>query len=312
MISTPTIVSTAVMSWVRLCWSVVGDVVDVVRDPAQRVAPGMTVEVGRGSRPSFRSTSLPKPVHRPLGDAGHDVGRGPAEQRAHEIERGEDQEDLGERGEVDARRRGHGHPREHVGELALAARPEGRLDLGLGHPGRRAACRRRPRTGCSWRSRAARGPRMLNVTPMTAKTRTTTIRRRSGRSSPRSRRRCPGSHAACHPSPAASCRSRGPRRQVGRARPIGGARRARPDRRHGPSGRSRDLLRGQLRVDDLAVGVAALQELGVGPDPDDSIRPSMTTIRSACMIVPDALGDDDDGRLDGSRRGARPGGASRS
>ena len=50
------------------------DVVDVVRDPAQRVAAGVGVEV-----PEWQPAELPVDVRAeaidgPLGDAGHDVG----------------------------------------------------------------------------------------------------------------------------------------------------------------------------------------------------------------------------------------------
>ena len=48
MIRTPMTVSTDVISWVRLCWSGLADVVDVVGDAAQDVAPRLAVEVGQG------------------------------------------------------------------------------------------------------------------------------------------------------------------------------------------------------------------------------------------------------------------------
>ncbi len=116
-----------------------------------------------------------------------------------------------------------------------------------------------------------RGPAMLKVTPMTAKIRTTTIRgalgselaEEPGERAPEVARLAahPRPHHAEAGTPAGATRRPGPkaRRAAGRPAPAppGDADRTRRARDPGRSGRSRDLLRGQLRVDDLAIGVAA-------------------------------------------------------
>ena len=86
MISTPMTVSTDVISWVRVCWSELADVVDVVGDAAQDVAARVAVEVAQRQAASFSSTSPAQPVDGPLGDAGHDVRLAPGEDRAEEVE----------------------------------------------------------------------------------------------------------------------------------------------------------------------------------------------------------------------------------
>ena len=59
-----------------------GDVVDVVGDAAQDVAARLAVEVGEREAAELHVDAPAEPVDRPLGDAGHDVALGPAEDRA--------------------------------------------------------------------------------------------------------------------------------------------------------------------------------------------------------------------------------------
>ena len=54
------------------------DVVDVVRDAAQQVAPGMAVEVAQRQPAELLVDLRPEAENAPLGDAGHDVGSGPS------------------------------------------------------------------------------------------------------------------------------------------------------------------------------------------------------------------------------------------
>ena len=120
MIRTPTIVSSDVISWVRLCWSDCADVVDVVRDPAQQVAARMAVEVAQRQPAELRVDVAAQSVDRPLGDAGHDVALQPAEDRAHDVQ-ADQQDDTPPSGPKSMPTPGvRCIAREHVRELVLA------------------------------------------------------------------------------------------------------------------------------------------------------------------------------------------------
>ena len=61
----------------------------------------MVVEVAEGQPGQLLVDLAAEPVDRPLGDPGDDVGRGPAEQGAHDVDRGDQRQDAGQGGEVD-------------------------------------------------------------------------------------------------------------------------------------------------------------------------------------------------------------------
>ena len=112
------------------------DVVDVVGDAAQDVAARLAVEVRQRQAPELLVDALAEPVHGPLGDAGHDVRLGPREHRADDVDEGRQQQDPGQRGEVDALAGDDArHVGEHVGLVGLALgvqRRDGLLDGGAG------------------------------------------------------------------------------------------------------------------------------------------------------------------------------------
>ena len=104
-------------------------------------------------------------------------------------------EDPGQRTHVDAHAGDDAQAPEHVGELALAGRAQAGdddLDGRAGGDARSVSCwPTAPRKMMFVASPRIFGPRTASVTLMTASTRTTRIRGRSGRSSPRSRRSVP-------------------------------------------------------------------------------------------------------------------------
>ena len=112
------------------------DVVDVVRDPAQEVAPRMPVEVPQRQAGELAVDLLTEPVDGPLGDAGHDVGLHPGEDRAQEVEAAEHEQDLRQGREVDARAGRQVHGGHHVRELRLPLCAERGDDLLLRQAGR--------------------------------------------------------------------------------------------------------------------------------------------------------------------------------
>ena len=80
------------------------DVVDVVGDAAQQVAARVVVEVAQRQPAELAVDVLAQPVDGPLGDAGHDVGLHPAEERAEQVDRRRAMPRIAaERAEVDAR-----------------------------------------------------------------------------------------------------------------------------------------------------------------------------------------------------------------
>ncbi len=112
------------------------DVVDVVGDPAQRVASGVSVEIAQRQPAELGVDALAQLVDGPLGDPGHDVGRRPGEDRAEDVDDRQQGEDPGERREVDPDAGHDGHPRDQVGLLVQAGGAHGGLGLGLRRPGR--------------------------------------------------------------------------------------------------------------------------------------------------------------------------------
>ena len=127
-----------------------------------------------------------------------------------------------------------------------------------------------PRPGSS-------GPMIASNTLTTASTRTAMIRRRSGRSSPqeapeRRPEAGPASRSASS-SPCAAARSRpGPGADAGTAEPTGRRPAAAGAAARRASGRSCDLLLGDLGQDDLAVRLAGPHQLVVGADARDLAR----------------------------------------
>ena len=114
----------------------VGDVVDVVRDATERVAARMTVEVSKGQAGQLLVHVEAHPIDGALGDPGHEVRLPPGKDRAQDVDRRDDEQDVPEGREVDAGARGDGHAREQVRLLGMSRRAQGVDRLLLGHPGR--------------------------------------------------------------------------------------------------------------------------------------------------------------------------------
>ena len=134
--STPMIVQTAVMSWVRVCCSELA-MLSMSLVTRLRMSPrGWLVVVAQRQARELRVDVPSHPVDGPLRDAGHDVGLHPGEERAQDVDDRHDDEHVAQGRQVDARARGDGHGREHVGLLGLAGGVQ-RVDrLLLGHPRR--------------------------------------------------------------------------------------------------------------------------------------------------------------------------------
>ena len=113
-----------------------GDVVDVVGDPAQQLASGLVVEVGQRQPVQLVLDVTAQPEDRPVDDPGEQVGLHPAEDRRHEVDPEDEEQDVPDGGEVDAEAGPDVvHRGEHVGHLALPGGPQALDGLGLGHPG---------------------------------------------------------------------------------------------------------------------------------------------------------------------------------
>ena len=158
MMSTPTMVSTAVMSCVRLCCN---DCEMLSMSLVTRLSTsprGMIVEVAQRQAGELLVRRLPQPVDRALRDARHDVLLHPGEDGAQHIDGDEQEQGPLERREVDPLARVDGHAGEHVGLRVLALGPERGDGLLLGHAGGDLLCSRRRRRGCWWRRRGSWGP----------------------------------------------------------------------------------------------------------------------------------------------------------
>ena len=112
-----------------------GDVVDVVGDPAQQLAARRPVEVAQ-RQPVDLGLDLvahgeDRALHRPV----QQIALPPQQQRADHVEAEGDQQQLAERTEVDALAGHDVEPLHQVGEGALAAGAELRDHLLLGLPG---------------------------------------------------------------------------------------------------------------------------------------------------------------------------------
>ena len=77
---TPTIVSSEVTSWLSVCCTDCCEVVDVVGDAAEDLAPRQPVEVAQRQPGQLGLHLLAEPEHRPL---HHGRGQAALEQRAH-------------------------------------------------------------------------------------------------------------------------------------------------------------------------------------------------------------------------------------
>ena len=76
--STPMTVSSAVISWVRLCWSVWPMLSMSLVTRLSTSPRGMAVEVLERQPAELLVDVLAQPVDGPLGDPGHDVGLQPS------------------------------------------------------------------------------------------------------------------------------------------------------------------------------------------------------------------------------------------
>ena len=74
-----------------------GDVVDVVGHPAEQVAARVGVEVLQRQPAELEVDVLAQPVHRALGDAGHQVVLPPREHRTEEVHDDDQRDDLAQR-----------------------------------------------------------------------------------------------------------------------------------------------------------------------------------------------------------------------
>ena len=116
-----------------------GDVVDVVGDPAEQLAGRGGVEVGKRHAAKLRLDVSPHRIDGALHDHRHDAALGPGQERGCDIQHENDQQDMADDGEVDATPRHHIHGRDHVRDLALATGSQPSDRLSLCHP-----CRKTP------------------------------------------------------------------------------------------------------------------------------------------------------------------------
>ena len=94
---TPMIVHSAVISWVRVCWSELA-MLSMSFVTRLSVSPrGCAVEVAEREARQLRVDVAAHPVDGPLDDAGHDVRLAPGEQRAQDVDRRDEQEHVAER-----------------------------------------------------------------------------------------------------------------------------------------------------------------------------------------------------------------------
>ena len=97
-----------------------GDVVDVVGDPAEQLAAGLLVEVGKREAVQLVLDVAPEPVDGAVDRDGEHAPLHPLQQRGHDVEAEHEEQDLGEGGEVDALA-GHDvlHRPQHLCEVVL-------------------------------------------------------------------------------------------------------------------------------------------------------------------------------------------------
>jgi len=112
------------------------DVVDVVRDPAEQLAPGLGVEVRQRQPVELRLHVGAELPYAALHDAGEQVALEPGQQAGGEEERRRQGQHPAEPGEVDPHTGDQVHPGQHVGEGVVAGCPRARHRLFLGGPGR--------------------------------------------------------------------------------------------------------------------------------------------------------------------------------
>ncbi len=110
------------------------DVVDVVRDPAQELAPLHPVEVFQRKPVDLRLDLFAQAVHRALGDPVQHVRLHVAEERGEDVERQHSHQHHAERMEVDPGARREGHAAQQVGLLAMACCAKARNHLILSQP----------------------------------------------------------------------------------------------------------------------------------------------------------------------------------
>ena len=97
------------------------DVVEIVRDPAQDVAPCVPIEVLERQPGELQVHVSAEPIDHPLNDTGHQVVLQPQEERAEDVKRGDDENDLAHVGKVDPGARMKVHAGQQLGQLALSA-----------------------------------------------------------------------------------------------------------------------------------------------------------------------------------------------
>ena len=113
-----------------------GDVVDVVGDPAQQLTARRAVEVGQRQSVDLALHLVAHPVDGPLHRRVQQVALPPQQQGADHVEPQRDQQDLAEQAEVDADPGGDVEALHQVGERVVALRAERGDRLLLGGPGR--------------------------------------------------------------------------------------------------------------------------------------------------------------------------------
>ena len=132
--STATTVSSEVSSWLRVCWRVGADVVDVVGDAAQQLAARLAVDVGQRQPVHLVLDVGAHPAHGALHDVVEEVAGQPAESGRADVDREHEQQHLAHGGEVDALAGHDVHAADHVGDLVVAALAEQVDGLVLGQP----------------------------------------------------------------------------------------------------------------------------------------------------------------------------------
>ena len=111
-----------------------GDVVDVVGDPAEQLAGRGGVEVGQRHTAKLRLDVSPHLVDGPLHNDRHDPALDPGQDRGCDIQHQDSQQDMTNDGEVDAAPRYHIHGRDHVRDLAVPGGSQLGDGLDLCHP----------------------------------------------------------------------------------------------------------------------------------------------------------------------------------
>jgi hypothetical protein len=109
-----------------------GDVVGVVRGPAQHLAARLLVEVGQRQPGQLALDVLAQPLHGALHDGGGEPGLQHGEERRRHVDQRRPGQHVPQPGEVDALAGNDVHGGEHVGAVGVALLPQPVDGVGLG------------------------------------------------------------------------------------------------------------------------------------------------------------------------------------